>query len=88
VVGQVFAEGVGIEVPRHGRVFEDALDLGGEEQAPTVPRVDERLDADTIPSEHQAAGTLVENGEGEHPPQPTHTRRTLCFVGSEDDLSV
>ena len=68
VIRQVITQRVPVQITRHVGVFQYALDLGGEEEAPPVPGVHQRLDARPVARQEETAGPLVEDGEGEHSP--------------------
>ena len=88
VIRQVIAQRVPVELARHARVLQDALDLGGEEQPLSVPGIDERLDAGAVAGEDEAARPTVQDCEGEHAAQAAHAAGPVHLVGPQDDLGV
>jgi hypothetical protein len=67
---------------------EDRLDLGAEAEARVGPRVVERLDAEPVTGEQQAAPAPVPQREGEHPAEPLHAALAHLLVQVKDGLGV
>ncbi len=67
---------------------DDALQLGGEDDAVLAGQVVQRLDAELVAGEHQRAGALVEDGEGEHAAEAGEGVGAPVPPGLEDDLGV
>src|SRR4029077_10602726 len=62
--------------------------LGREQESPTIPGVEEGLDADPIAREHDPPRALIENREREHPAKLAHALRAPRLVRPENDLGV
>ena len=67
---------------------EEALQLGAEKQPPAAEGVMERLDAEAIARDHEAALPRVPEREGEHAAQPGGAARSELLVEMDDDLGV
>ena len=77
-----------VQLPLHGRVGEDRLDLGGEDQARGIAVHVQRFDAQAITGQEKAAAPLVPDREGEHAPELLEAARTERLVQAEHDLGV
>ena len=78
-----------VDVPLHGGVLEQGLELGGEHEGPPrAQRIIERLLAQSIAGQEQRPRPLVPDGEPEHPAQGLHTVAAEVLVQVHDDFRV
>ena len=63
-------EGVRVEGRLDLRVREHGLDLGAEDQLPSVPAIEQRLDPHRVAGQEEPPPGRVVEGEGEHPVEP------------------
>jgi hypothetical protein len=87
-VREEIVDPLGVQRPRHARVGQDRLDLGGEQEARAVLEVVERLDPDPIPHKPEGARAAVPEGEREHPAERVDAVPALLAVERQDDLGV
>ena len=75
-----------VEVRLGRDLGQQGLDLRGEKEAGTVPRVEERLLTQAVPSEEEAVP--VPDGEGEHADEALEAARPPLSVGIDDHFGV
>ena len=85
---QVLLERLMIELAHIVRMLEDALDLGGEDEAAVLLRVVERLDAEEVAGTEQLARIAVPDGEREHAAQTVEHAFAPRQIAREQDLGV
>src|SRR5262249_12566198 len=79
----------GVEVERAVKATrEQPLELRGEHQPPAVYGEVQRLDAETVAPEHQPAGALVPQCEGEHAAQVADEVEAVLLVEVDQHLDV
>ena len=86
--GQIVVERGVVELGAHRGVAQDGAHLGAEDESLGQRRVQQRLDAEPVPREHELAAAAVPDGEGEHPVQARHAGRALLLVEVQDRLGV
>src|SRR5205823_5444321 len=64
------------------------LELRGEAEGPVFLGVEERLLAEPVPRQEEAAPAAVPDAEGEHPAQAADALRSPLLVGVDDRLGV
>src|SRR5687767_8605472 len=77
-----------VELPRDGRVCEQGLDLGGEEERARALPVVERLLAETVARDEETAPARVPHREGEHAAQVLHARLAVTLPRAQEDLRI
>src|SRR5262249_18460479 len=75
-VRQVVVQGEWVHLAGDRRVFEQRLQLGGEDELPVRSSVEQRLLADAITGQEQRLPRFIPYGEGEHAAEVTDTVRT------------
>ena len=88
LIGQIFVEGLRVDLARHARHLQNALQLAGEQQPARLVTVDERLLAQPIAGEHQLLPPGVPNGQGEHAVQMRHELRPFVFVEMDKHFGI
>ena len=88
LIGQVFVDGSGVDFPRQARQRKQALELAGEEQPARLVAVDERLFAQPVAAEDQAAVLGVPDGDGEHAVEMREALRPFVFIEVNDAFGV
>ena len=87
--GEIFVDGLRTPLARHVGILEQRLQLRAEDQAAAGQlRVVERLHADAIPREQQAALPGVPDGEREHAAEALDRAVAPFLVAVDDDLGV
>ena len=85
---EVVLEGRPVELSRTGRVLEERLQLGAEQQRAVELGVVQRLLAEPVPCEQQAPPPRVPDGEGEHPVQALRAVDARLLVEMDERLRV
>ena len=66
LVRQVFVERLRVDLARHARHLQQALQLAGEQQPPGLVAIDQRLLPQPIAGQQQLLPPGVPDGQGEH----------------------
>ena len=80
--------GRGVDRPRHRRIGQERLNLGGEEELPARLAEVQGLDADPIAGEKQPRRRRVPDREGEHPDETVEEPLAPLEIAAQDDLGV
>ena len=70
------------------RIGEDGFDFRGKDQRIVGQSVIERLDANAIPRQEEAAGAPIPNRKAEHSTQPFQASRPQLFIQVNDHFRV
>ena len=89
-VAQVMIERQGIEPARYDALGQgqQGLQLAGEDQAPAIVAIDQRLLAQPVAGQDQRAAGCVPDRQREHPAQQREHPRSLVLVEVNEDLGV
>jgi len=86
--GEIKPHGLFGETSWHQTAGEKGLDFGGEDQPFLIPRVVERLDAESIACDEQATSGAIPDREGEHAPEAVDALRAQLLVEIQDDFRI
>jgi len=85
---EVEAEGLPVDLPVHGGVFQDGLDLRSKEKGIAAAPVDKGLDADAVAAQDERPRPFVPHGEGEHALESPCAAYPFLLVEMNDDFAV
>ncbi len=88
LVGQIFVQGLRVDMPRHAGDLQEALQLAGKQQSARLMAVDQRLLAQAIAGQKQQAALGVPQGEGEHAVQQARHFRAFVFIQMDQGFGV
>ena len=88
LIGQVLVDRRRVDLARQAGHLQQALQLAGEEQPARLVAIDERLFAQAVAAEHEAAAIGVPDGDGEHAVQVREAVRPFVLVEMDDRLGV
>ena len=78
----------GVHAPRNQTRAKQTVQLRREREGTVLPRIHERLDAETVPGEEQPLVSRIADGEGEHPVKTRDRVIAPGFVGPQHDLGI
>ncbi len=88
LVGQIFVQGLRVDVPRHAGDLQEAFQLAGEQQPAGLVAIDQRLLAQAVAGQEQQAALGVPEGEGEHAVQQADHFRAFIFIEMDEGFRV
>ena len=88
LIRQILVEGLRVDLARHARHFQQALQLAGEQQPAGLVPINERLLSQPIAGEDQLLPLGVPKGQGEHAVQMRDELRPFLLVEVDDGLGI
>ncbi len=88
VARQVEPQRVEVQLARHRRVLQQALELGAERQRAAVAAPVQRLDGEAVVGQHQAPAPGVPQGDREHAAQVREALEADVLVQVQDGLEI
>ena len=88
LIREVFVEGLRVDLPRHARHLQDALEFAGKQQPARLVTINQRLLPQPIAGQHQLLPPGVPDGQGKHAVKVCNEFWPVVFVEMDQHFGV